>query len=286
MSPVAPVTSSSSPADPSLADPSPADSATAGPAAPESDASPGDLAVTDLAVTDASANDAAGAAADAAREEAQMAAWLVANPGFFDRFSDVLADVRLRHPHGGRAVSLVERQVLVLREKNRALEQKMADLIRIGQENDAIGLRLQHLTRALLQETDRTRLPGLLLEGLMAGFAVPQVAIRLWGIGALPSPWTDAVDADTRQRVDAMTEPYCGPNAGFAVADWLAAGAPDAPPTASIAQLPLRREGARESFGLIVLGSDDAGRFQAGMGTAFLARIAEIASASLARLVD
>ena len=72
-------------------------------------------------------------------DDEQVADWLHAHPDFFDRHADVLSEVKLRHPHGGRAISLVERQVLVLRERNKALESRMAELIRIGQENDGIG---------------------------------------------------------------------------------------------------------------------------------------------------
>ncbi|MGE0316041.1 MAG: DUF484 family protein [Lautropia sp.] len=212
-----------------------------------------------------------------------VADWLAANPAFFDQHADLLAEVRIRHPHGGQAISLVERQVAVLRQKNKALEAKMADLIRIGQENDAIGARLQFLTRELLRASDRASLPEVLLAGLRDGFSVPQIAIRLWNVVALPAPWSEPVDADTRRRIDDLALPYCGPNSNFAVARWLDGAGAD---TASIAQLPLRVGARRETFGVLVLGSADAGRFQAGMGTAFLERIAEIASASLSRLIE
>lgn len=215
--------------------------------------------------------------------EETVADWLAANPVFFDRHADLLASVRIRHPHGGQAISLVERQVGVLREKNKSLEAKMADLIRIGQENDAIGARLQFLTRELLRTSERALLPEVLHAGLRDGFSVPQIAIRLWDVMALPSPWTDPVDADIRRRIDDLALPYCGPNSNFAVARWLDGEGAE---TASIAQLPLRVGARRESFGVLVLGSADAGRFQAGMGTAFLERIAEIASAALSRLID
>ena len=68
-----------------------------------------------------------------AMDDMQVADWLLENPAFFDQHADLLSEVRIRHPHGGRAISLVERQVLVLRERNRALETRMAELIRIGQ---------------------------------------------------------------------------------------------------------------------------------------------------------
>lgn len=225
---------------------------------------------------------AAGEAGAAPLDDVQVADWLHAHPAFFDQHADLLAEVRIRHPHGGRAISLVERQVLVLRERNKALESKMADLIRIGQENDAIGSRLQQLTRDLLRTGDPSQLPAILVDGLKSGFAVPQVAIRLWGIEGLQSPFGEDVSAETRRRTDELTQPYCGPNSHPEAAGWLPGGGED---TASIAMLALRVGANPDTFGLLVLGSADAARFQAGMGTAFLARMAEIASASLSRLL-
>jgi hypothetical protein len=78
--------------------------------------------------------------------------------------------------------------------------------------------------------------------------------------------------------------PFCGPNLGFEATAWLARAAE----VQSLALLPLRR-GAIDSadepaFGLLVLGSPDPHRFEATMGTDYLARIAELASAALSRL--
>jgi uncharacterized protein YigA (DUF484 family) len=236
-------------------------------------------------------------ASPAVLDDEMIADWLHANPDFFDRHADVLSEVKLRQPHGGRAISLVERQVLVLRERNKALESRMAELIRIGQDNDGIGRRLQQLTADLLQATDAARLPSLLVAGLQHGFAVPQVAIRLWGIDGVDAPFGEEVSPEIRRRIDELAKPYCGPNSYPEAAAWLPAGGES---TASMAMLALRRPSAPEratqgpqplvatvgdAFGLVVLGSDDAARFQAGMGTAFLERIAEIASASLSRLL-
>lgn len=220
-------------------------------------------------------------------DDVQVAHWLRTHPDFFDLHPDVLADARLREPHRGRTISLVERQVMVLRERNQALEGKMAELIRIGRENDEIGMRLQDLTRDLLGTRDRANLPTVLFEGLQVGFGVPQVAMRFWGIEDIGSPFSDPVSAGLRRRVEDWRQPYCGPNSHPEPAAWLPGGGEE---TRSVALLALRigpATAARDetAFGLLVLGSADAARFQAGMGTAFLERIAEIAGASLSRLL-
>jgi uncharacterized protein YigA (DUF484 family) len=214
----------------------------------------------------------------------QVAEYLRDNPGFFDAHAELLASITVPHPHGGRAVSLVERQVDLLREKNKALELRLAELVRNGQENDAIAGKLQHWTRELLRARDVRELPALVADGMSNDFSVPQVALRLWGIDA---PYADLpaaaeVDPDVRTMTDSVKQPYCGPNADFMAASWLPGGGAQ---TRSIALLPMRVGAAPEAFGLLVLGSPDPSRFQTGMGTAFLERIAEIASAALSRLL-
>ena len=226
--------------------------------------------------------------------EAQVVRWLEANPSFFDTHADLLAEVRLRHPHGGSAVSLVERQVAVLREKNRAMESRMAELIRIGQQNDAIGDRLQQLTLDLLQLEDPGRLPALLEDSLRSLFGVPQVALRVWHSVDPALAASAPVDAEIRRRCDAMEGVYCGPKGDHAAVRWLPDGGARTgsialmalrPPSADRALTILRgqRPARAPSFGLLILGSPDAGRFQVGLGTAFLERLADLAGAALSR---
>ena len=86
--------------------------------------------------------------------EEQIGEYLVAHPEFFERHPGVLARLRLPHQRGSAAVSLVERQVLVLREKHEALEHKLHELIENGRANDAITDRVHRLTRRLLRARD------------------------------------------------------------------------------------------------------------------------------------
>ena len=82
-----------------------------------------------------------------------------------------------------------------------------------------------------------------------------------------------------------LTMPFCGPNLGFEPAGWLALEPGE--PAQSLALLPLRAgaiDSATPAFGLLVLGSHDPQRFDATMGTDFLSRMAELASAALLRL--
>ena len=86
---------------------------------------------------------------------------------------------------------------------------------------------------------------------------------------------------DVRSFASSLTLPYCGANTGFEAASWFE----DPASVVSLALLPLRHSTASEAFGMLVLGSPDPTRYSADMGTEFLARLGEVASAALARLL-
>ena len=89
--------------------------------------------------------------------ETDIANYLANTPGFFERHAELLSSIQLSSPHGTRAVSLQERQMDLLREKHKGLEQKIMEMIRHGQENVAIADRLHRYTRALMLDVrDRT----------------------------------------------------------------------------------------------------------------------------------
>ena len=213
--------------------------------------------------------------------EDDIADFLLNTPDFFERHAELLAAVQLTSPHGQRAVSLQERQAEMLREKIRALELKAAEMIRHGQENVVIADKLQRWTRELLLTREAAALPGVIVEQIQAQFQVPQAAIRVWGVAPewAGQAFAQGVSADAQAFAASLTTPYCGANPGLEAASWLGEA-----PAASLALLPLRAGPADKVFGLLVLGSSDPQRFHAGMGTDFLERIAELASAALGRL--
>ena len=213
--------------------------------------------------------------------ENDIAQYLANNPAFFERHAELLGSVQLTSPHGPRAVSLQERQMEMLRDRIKGLELRIVEMIRHGQENLAIADRLHRWTRTLLLAPDAHALPQVLLDTLQHEFLIPQAAIRVWGAEPehADAAFAQPVSADVKSFAGSLTQPYCGINAGFEAAGWLA----DAPTVMSLAMIPLRRgDGA---FGLLVLGSPDPTRYAAEMGTEFLARIGEVASAALARLI-
>lgn len=209
--------------------------------------------------------------------------YLQAHPDFFEQQASSLADLRLRSPYGGRAVSLQERQAEMLRDKIKMLEMRLMEMIRHGNENALTAEKLQRWTLAMLSTSHATDIPQRIVRELELHFAVPQTAIRLWRISSLfaQDSYTQGVSDDSKVFASSLTGCYCGANADFEAAHWL----PQPEQASSMALLPLRQAGQSEAFGLLVLASPDPQRFEAGMGTDFLQRIADIASAALSRLL-
>lgn len=218
--------------------------------------------------------------------EDDIAQYLAATPGFFERHAELLASVTFASPHGQRAVSLHERQAEMLRDKIKLLEQRVMEMVRHSNENAAIAAKVHQWARQLAGVRWAAEVPQAVEQGIRTLFDVPQVALRVWGVAPahLNAPFTQGVSEDVRAFASSLTMPFCGPNLGFEATAWL----PDAQEARSLALLPLR-EGAIDSadspaFGLVVLASHDAQRFDATMGTEFLVRMAELASSALSRL--
>ena len=218
--------------------------------------------------------------------EDDIAQYLANTPEFFERHAELLTSVVLTSQHGQRAVSLQERQAEMLREKIKGLEQHIMEIVRNGSENAAIADKVQQWARRMLAVRDAADLVQAVQDGLQALFDVPKVTLRLWDVapGWEQAPWTQDVSEDVRSFATSLTMPFCGPNLGFEAIGWL----PQSAQVRSVALLPMR-PGAMDdadapAFGLLVLASDDAARFDSTMGTDFLTRMAELASAALARL--
>lgn len=173
----------------------------------------------------------------------------------------------------------------MLRERIKGLERKIMEMIRNSQENLAIADRLHRWTRAVLLQREPAALPALMVDVLRNEFLIPQAAIRVWDAGDafVGSTAAQAVSDDVRSFAASLALPYCGLNAGFEAAQWLDE---DAAGVTSIALIPLAHSSNDNGrvFGLLVLGSPDPTRYSADMGTEFLVRIGEIASAALSRI--
>ena len=206
----------------------------------------------------------------------ELARFLRANPQFFEQNPELLESIHVPHPYGGRAIPLAERQTVALREKVRLLEGKLGELIRFGEENDAISEKVHRLAVALVGARDFPALAHSLYFHLREDFAVPHVALRVWG-KSVPVDFDEArpINDAQRQHAAAMGAPQCGPAAGNPFTVWFSEAAEH---VRSIALVPL---GQTAAFGLLALGSEDPKRFYPDMGTLYLRRIGELCAAGV-----
>jgi uncharacterized protein YigA (DUF484 family) len=192
--------------------------------------------------------------------------------------------VQLNSGHGKRAISLQERQAEMLREKIKVLERGLMDMIRYGNENTQTADKLQRWTRKLLLATNAKELPALIAYNIKEEFAVPQVAIKVWGVDEqyVSESFAADVSDDAKTFASSLTLPFVGLNSNFEATAWLE----KADQAVSVALIPLKLADSDQALGLLVLASPDGQRFNSGMGTDFLERIGEVASAALSRLKD
>jgi uncharacterized protein len=214
--------------------------------------------------------------------EDDIAHYLSTHPEFFERHAATLATIQLQSQYGKRAVSLAERQAEMLREKIKLLEGRIMEMVRNANENAMIADKLQKWTRTLLLTSQAVELPSRVTQEIKHQFLVPQAAIKVWAVNDSFAAQAFALNVSDEAKTFAgsLQLPYCGVNAHVEAVSWL-----DQPElVSSLALIPLRAGAALEAFGMLVLASPDPQRFNAGMGTEFLERMGEIASAALSRL--
>lgn len=211
-----------------------------------------------------------------------IASYLQNNPSFFNEYTELLANIRLNSPILGKAISLHERQIEVIREKNKSLERQIAELIRIARENDSLMINIQNWTRSILKTTNDLDRAKTLITELASIFSIPYVTLRLWNTKSkYNQEWfVQNVSETIRLFAQNLQMPYCGKNNDNIISDWLEKEIS----IASVALIPLKTE--TETFGLLVLGSPDEARFRSDMATDFLSEIAKTASAALICLIN
>lgn len=198
----------------------------------------------------------------------EVAAYLQNNPEFFEKHAEMLAGITIPHPYGGRTISLSERQLLTLREKNRLLEKKLYELVENAKNNDELQDKVHQFTLAVLGANGLETLLETVPRDLRERFDIPHAALHVWE-QTPPS-------AEVLTFADETPQPVCVHRAMYDTQSWFGEAGEL---LRSFAYLPLRN--GSTSSGLLILASEDEQRFYPEMGTLFLQRIAETVSAAL-----
>jgi uncharacterized protein YigA (DUF484 family) len=214
--------------------------------------------------------------------------YLETYPDFFERNGALLAKLRLPHLRdSGATVSLVERQVEVLRERNQALDRKLSELVGVARANDALADRIHRLSQRLIRARSLLETINALETSLREDFDARDSVLLLFMEQArdLEEPagrflkTADPADVavKTFESLLQSGKPRCG-QIRDTQRDFLFGK--DSIEIGSVALTPL---GAKGALGLLAIGASDAERFHPGMSTEFLTRIGELLANALTR---
>ena len=212
--------------------------------------------------------------------------YLTAHPDFFENHATLLNSLNLPHAAGG-AVSLVERQISVLRQKDMKLEKQLKELINVARANDLLSAKIHELTLQLFAAHDLKTTIIALEEGMRSGFSADEAVLVVFGD---PDAFED-IDAGRFFRVITKNSEALSPFKTFLAGSSARCGQirdaqrdflfqEDAEEVGSTALVPLNNGG---DIGFLAIGSADADRFHPGMSIDFLTRLGELVAGALRR---
>lgn len=221
-------------------------------------------------------------------EEKAVVKFLRDNPDFFERHLDLLADMTL--PHDSGAISLIERQVQILREQKDSTKKKLHSLIQNAQINERLSERISSLILALLDAGDLDAVLDIVQTRLTKDFDADAVVVRLFDTGhpamaARPEivDWSEPV-MGAFEKVIRDKKPICGRLKHGQLESLFS---DEAGQIASAALIPLvTNEDSTTCYGLLAIGSHESDRFRADMGTLFLSQIGKILSRVLKQKLE
>lgn len=203
--------------------------------------------------------------------EEDVESYLYQHPKFFNHHADLLAAMEIPHERG-EAVSLVERQLSVLREENQRLQHQFNELVTIAKENDVLNKRIQHIILTLAQANSLEELFDVLYETLHNEFNTDAITIRLFEMSEHQTR-VEFVEYDAQvfhlfESILSGNQTVCG-QLNSEQNTYLF----DEQAIASAVLIPL---GAPKARGILAMGSQDVSRFHSGMSTDLLKYMGEL----------
>jgi len=219
--------------------------------------------------------------------DTSVAEYLQSYPDFFERNSPLLTKLRLPHMRdAGATVSLVERQVEVLRERNQSLDRKLKELVDVARANDALADRIHRLSQRLIRAHTLLETISAVETSLREDFDAMHSVLVLFleqtrpveGAGQfLRSAEPTDPDIKSFESLLQSGKPRCG-QVRDGQRDYLFGK--DSVEIGSVALTPL---GPKGELGILAIGASDAERFHPAMSTEFLSRIGELVTYALMR---
>lgn len=230
-------------------------------------------------------------------QEHDIADYLRTHPDFFLTHTGLLADIQIPH-HTPGAVSLIERQVAVLREQNQDLKRQLHALVQVARDNDRLNEQVQRLTLALMEAGDLAATLRVIGDGLHNDFRADAVVLGLFshegqrppldthGLLQLRTLSDREPDAAVFATLLATGKPLCGHLRRGQLQYLFGEAAPENAASAVVLALNTGGVGPAQRLGLLGIGSRDARRYHAGMGTLFLTHLGELIGRAVGRYLS
>jgi len=215
---------------------------------------------------------------DASRER-DIIKFLETHPDFFERHPELLSGLRLPH-ESGQAVSLIEKQVSVLREQNSTLKNRLDRLTENAKGNEKLSERINGLILSLLDADSLDTVINIIEQRLSNDFNADAVVIRLFNTGhPAMAAHPEILDWDEPalgafEKIIAGRKPICG---SLKPGQLESLFNDDAGNIGSAALIPLvESDHSTTCYGMLAIGSHDHMRFRSDMGTLFLKHLGDV----------
>jgi uncharacterized protein len=210
--------------------------------------------------------------------------FLLSDPNFFERNAQLLANLHLPSPHGNGTISLIQRQQIAQRDKIRATEIIMAEMMEYGRENDITSQKIHDLSLALLANASSGNLANILEQSIKQAFSLAHISLHVWDSTQEElsnSPFFYPITKEFTQWMTSLTTPYHGKK--NTAVEILIDQSILNDQLKSFALIPLFNKNSSEYpvYGAIILASNDQEQFHNDSGKLFLTRIGELISAAL-----
>lgn len=206
----------------------------------------------------------------------QVASFLSEHTDFFTQHADVFAQLQVPQPHAPGTLSLLERQVQVMRQRERQLQWQLSELLYCADENKEINDTVTHWCANLLSVQDAQQIPAEIVSSLQQAFPELEVVLRVWNVAELADSPLQTQSEGLLSYVQSLDKPYCGVKLDESLADCFATA------PGSIAVVPLRQD--EIALGVLLFASDNPEHFHESMGLVFLKTLGQLAGAALSRL--
>ena len=204
--------------------------------------------------------------------------YLREHPGFLNEHPDLLTEIDVPHASGD-AISLVERQVIILREQNEQNRKRMHELIEIARQNEELARRMHQLALTLMDSADTKEIFATLYENLKRNFKADQVSVRLFAkpafVDSFPGPEFAGTETNEEQLFSSIIEKRLPLSGQLKKQQQVFLFGDDGDEIMSAVMVPLHGTGWG---GILAIGSTSKDRFQEGMGVELLANMGEILS--------